>query len=530
MAKRERLLALPAYARAAWQRVAAGRPSGRHRSGHLSAPDPDMDAPLAEPDSDHGRPDPRRAASVDDLGDPTFGRDDAERHRAPGDRRRSDQMPRWLPRAFVLAALTVSVFFLTWWLLGRLRDLIGLLLLAQFLAFALEPAVNWLARRGWRRGAATGVTMLVVLLSLIGFMVAVGSLLISQVTTLSARFPQYLDLTIEWINSTFDTNISIQQIQNQVTADDGPVRRWLEGVATNAVDLSTSVFGVIFQTLTVILFGYYLCADAPRVRRSLCSVLPPARQRDVMRAWEIAVDKTGGYLYSRLLLALVSSLAHYIVLTMLGVPYAVALALWVGLVSQLIPTVGTYLAATLPMIVALVSDPVDALFLLAFVVIYQQVENYLLQPKITARTLDLHPAVAFGAVLAGAAVLGPIGAILAIPFTAISQTFVGSYIRRYEVEEHPIHDPKAMAKIPIEPLPPVPPRHGEDAPHHADGSLAAPAAPETSTAPERTEDVAGVRSGESPVAEVPAIEEVAVEVKVTPVSTSAPRPGNGAAQ
>jgi predicted PurR-regulated permease PerM len=393
-------------------------------------------------------------------------------------------MPRWLPRAFVLAALTVSAFFLTWWLLGRLRDLIGLLLLAQFLAFALEPAVNWLARRGWRRGAATGVTMLVVLVSLIGFMVAVGSLLVSQVTTLSARFPQYLDLTVEWVNSTFDTKISIQQIQNQVVADDGPVRRWLEGVASNAVDLSTSVFGVIFQALTVILFGYYLCADAPRVRRSLCSVLPPARQRDVMRAWEIAVDKTGGYLYSRLVLGLVSSLAHYVVLTMLGVQYSVALALWVGLVSQLIPTVGTYLAAALPLIVALVADPVDALILLVFVVIYQQVENYLLQPKITARTLDLHPAVAFGAVLAGAAVLGPIGAILAIPFTAISQTFVGSYIRRYDVEEHPIHDPVAMAKIPIEPAPLVPPRHGDEAPHHADGSLAAPAAPDAPAAPE----------------------------------------------
>ncbi|GAA0270917.1 AI-2E family transporter [Cryptosporangium japonicum] len=481
MAKRERRLAVPAYARAAWQRVAVGRAGGRHRDTADPAAGSPAPPSAPDPETEHERHHPRRAASVDDLGDTAFGLEEAERHRrTAADRRRNDQMPRWLPRAFVLAALTVSGFFLTWWLLGRLRNLIGLLLLAQFLAFALEPAVNWLARRGWRRGAATGVTMLIVLASLIGFMVAVGSLLVSQVTTLSARFPQYLDLAVAWVNDKFDTKISIQQIQNQVVADDGPVRRWLEGVASNAVDLSTSVFGVIFQALTVILFGYYLCADAPRVRRSLCSVLPPARQRDVMRAWEIAVDKTGGYLYSRIVLALVSSLAHYIVLSILGVQYSVALALWVGLVSQLIPTVGTYLAAALPLLVALVADPFDALILLVFVVIYQQVENYLLQPKITARTLDLHPAVAFGAVLAGAAVLGPIGAILAIPFTAISQTFVGSYIRRYEVEEHPIHDPKAMARIPIEPAPPVPPRHGDDAPHHEDGSLASPAPPEPS--------------------------------------------------
>lgn len=481
MAKREPRFTLPSFVRAAWRRLPAGSGDRRWGVGRSGWDDPTATDAAGDHTHEPARPDPRRAASVEDLGDPSFPRHEPTGDSHEGGRLRPTrdpgEMPRWLPRAFLLASLTVSAFFVSWWLLGRLRDLIGLLLLAQFLAFALEPAVNWLARRGWRRGAATGVTMLVVLVTMVGFMVAVGSLLVSQITTLSARVPEYLDLSVEWLNSTFDTQISIQQIQDQVTADDGPLRRWAEGIASNAVDLSTSVFGVIFQTLTVILFGYYLCADAPRVRRSLCSVLPPARQRDVMRAWEIAVDKTGGYLYSRLVLALVSSLAHYVVLTVLGVQYSVALALWVGLVSQLIPTVGTYLAAALPVLVALVGEPVDALILLVFVVIYQQVENYLLQPRITARTLDLHPAVAFGAVLAGGAVLGPIGAVLAIPFTAITQTFVGSYIRRYEVEEHPIHDPVAMARISIEPArQPVPPRHGPDAPHHSDGSLAAPAA------------------------------------------------------
>ncbi|NEE10864.1 AI-2E family transporter, partial [Streptomyces sp. SID7499] len=79
----------------------------------------------------------------------------------------------------------------------------------------------------------------------------------------------------------------------------------------------------------------------PRLRRALCSVLPPARQTEVLRAWEIAVDKTGGYIYSRGLMALVSGAAHYVLLVILGVPYAPALAVWVGLVSQFIPTIGT---------------------------------------------------------------------------------------------------------------------------------------------------------------------------------------------
>jgi predicted PurR-regulated permease PerM len=480
MARRGQRLAVPRSAKTAWDRVRASGPAGRHREA--------SDGTGADVAADH-RPDPRRAASVDDLGDPSFGRLPAPATGPDGSVRppAREQMPRWLPRAFFLAALTISAFFVAWWLLGRLRDLIGLLLLAQFIAFALEPAVNWLARRGWKRGAATGLTMVVVIIALVGFMVAVGSLLVSQITTLSSHFPTYLDQTVEWLNRSFHTKISIQQIQDQV-ANNETFRKWAAGLASNAVDLSTSVFGVIFQALTVLLFGYYLCADAPRVRRSICSVLPPARQREVMRAWEIAVDKTGGYIYSRLVLALVSALAHYVVLTILGVQYAVALALWIGLVSQLIPTVGTYLAAALPLIVALVNDPVDALFLLIFVVIYQQVENYLLQPKITARTLDLHPALAFGAVLAGAAVLGPTGAVLAIPFAAIIQTFVGSYIRRYEVEDHPIHEPGALPRSPIEPAIPMPPRDGADAPHHTDGSLSGPAAIEDPTPPATSEE------------------------------------------
>jgi predicted PurR-regulated permease PerM len=357
---------------------------------------------------------------------------------APGPVRAAvmDGMPRWLPRAMVVAVLIFGAFMAAWWLLGRLRGLLIMLLLAQFLALALEPAVNWLAARGWRRGAATGFVMLVVLIVIGGFFVAIGSLVVSQVSTLAEQTPDYAEGLLDWINRTFDANLSTARIRDQLTAPDGPLGNYSQRIAEGALGLGTATLGILFQFLTVALFAFYLCADGPRVRRGICSMLTPARQRDVLRAWEIAIDKTGGYLYSRLLLGLVSGLAHYAVLFILDVPYAVALALWMGVVSQLVPTVGTYLGAGLPLVVALVNSPTDALILLIFIVIYQQIENYLLQPRITARTLDLHPAVAFGAVIAGASVLGAVGAILAIPFTAVVQTFVGSYIRRYEVEDH----------------------------------------------------------------------------------------------
>src|SRR5690606_41443742 len=108
------------------------------------------------------------------------------------------------------------------------------------------------------------------------------------------------------------------------------------------------------------LFRSYLTADGPRFRRTICSVLPPRTQSEVLRAWEIAIDKTGGYIYSRALLALISTAAHFAALVVLDVDYAFALALWVGVLSQFIPTVGTYIGGALPGVVALIGGPLPA--------------------------------------------------------------------------------------------------------------------------------------------------------------------------
>ncbi len=176
---------------------------------------------------------------------------------------------------------------------------------------------------------------------------------------------------------------------------------------------------MVFQIFTIALFTFYLVADGPRLRRTICSVLPPERQEVVLQAWELAIEKTGSYLYSRFILAVLSTAFHWIVLAILGVPYALALALWVGIVSQFIPVVGTYLAGALAVLVALLNDPVDGVIVLIFVIVYQQVENYIFVPRVTAQTLELHPAVAFGTVIAGAAILGPVGALLALPAAAV---------------------------------------------------------------------------------------------------------------
>ena len=354
---------------------------------------------------------------------------------------RAQRMPPWLPKAFALAGASVLAFLAGVWLLERLRDLLLLLLISLFLAFAIEPAVNWLAARGWRRGAATAAMFVVVGLLLAAFLGGIGSLLAAQATNLIGGFPGYVRQFVGWVNSTFGTHLSQRTIFQRLPTITDTLSRHLSSLAANVWGFGTTAFGVVFNALGVLLFTFYLSAEGPRFRRTVCSLLPPRRQREVLRAWEIAVDKTGGYIYSRGLLAFISGIAHFAAMALLGVPYAAALALWVGVVSQFIPAVGTYLAGAVPVLIALTKSPSTALWILLFIVAYQQFENYLLQPRITARTLDMHPAVAFGLILAGAAVAGPIGVLLAIPLGASLQAFAAAYVRRYEVEEHPLTKP-----------------------------------------------------------------------------------------
>ncbi|OSZ60635.1 AI-2E family transporter [Streptomyces pharetrae CZA14] len=345
-------------------------------------------------------------------------------------------MPRWLPRAMVLALALIAVFQLGSWAFHQLTGLLINILIAFFLALAVEPAVSWMAARGMRRGLGTFLVFLAVTVVAAGFVTLLGSMLAGQIVTMVESFPDYLDSVINWINTHFRTDLKRVDIQEGLLRSDW-LRNYVQNSATGVLDVSAQVLGGLFQLLTIGLFSFYFAADGPRLRRTICSVLPPARQAEVLRAWEIAVDKTGGYLYSRGLMALVSGVAHYVLLEALGVPYAPVLAVWVGLVSQFIPTIGTYLAGALPMLIAFTVDPWYALWVLIFVVIYQQFENYVLQPKVTSKTVDIHPAVAFGSVVAGTALLGAVGALIAIPAIATLQAFLGAYVKRYAVTDDP---------------------------------------------------------------------------------------------
>jgi predicted PurR-regulated permease PerM len=341
--------------------------------------------------------------------------------------------PAWLPRAVVVTVLIFFGLYSMWWVAVRLRDLLVILLFALFVGFALEPAVSWLAGKGLRRGAATILLYFVIFVLVLAFFAAFGTLLVSQVVSIAKSLPDLTASLAKWLQDVFsvDLNTELNKIGNSLSGFGG-------NIASTAVSLGAKIVGSIFTFFTIGLFGFFVAAEGPGLRRNICSLLPQKSQREVLRVWDIAVEKTAGYLYSRMLLALASAVATGIFLLIIDVPYALTLGLWVGLVSQFVPTIGTYIAGALPVLVALTESPWKAVGVLVFIIAYQQFENYALSPPLSARTMKIHPAVAFGSVIAGAALLGAIGALIALPAAATIQAFIGAYVHRQDLVESPL--------------------------------------------------------------------------------------------
>ena len=356
-------------------------------------------------------------------------------------------MPPWIPRLLLTVIIYVVAAYLLFQAVLRVRGLLFMVVVSLFLSFAIEPAVNFLAQQGWRRGAATGFILLGVILIGIVMLVSMVPLLIGQIQDLVAEIPSWLDTVSERANDWFGIDLSVTDAVTQAEDIEGALRTYGADVAGNLLGFGAAVISGLFQLFTILLFTFYLVADGPKVRRSICSLLPPRRQREVLQTWEIAIDKSGAYFYSRMLLAIINGGLLYALLRIMGVPFALPLALWSGLFSQFVPVVGTYIASVLPILVALLNDPFDAVVVLVYILIYQQVENYALSPRITKHTMQLHPAVAIGSAIAGGSLAGPIGAFLSLPAAAIIQASIGTFVQRHDVLESELtaqSDPDAI--------------------------------------------------------------------------------------
>lgn len=337
---------------------------------------------------------------------------------------------KWVFRTLILFT---AASLLGLWVFQKNVSFILLLMLALLLAIAMEPAVSALANKGWRRGSATGLVMLGVTIVAGAFIALFGGILFSQASSLISDLPVLVTNLTNWVNSTFNQDLDPEALITQLNIQPAQIAEWASNFAGGIVGVVSGIVGALFQLLTLALFSFYLSADAPRIRKTIGAMMNPVAQKVAVTTWDITVKKTGGFVVSKLLLALASAIAHSLFFAAIGLPYWLPMGIITGITSQFIPTIGTYIGILIPVLFAVFNNPIDALLIIVFASVYQQIENYLLTPRLSRITMDIHPAVAFGSVIVFANLFGAVGAIVSIPVAAALVALLDTYGKRYEL-------------------------------------------------------------------------------------------------
>lgn len=301
--------------------------------------------------------------------------------------------------------------------LSAVKSVLILLLISGFLAVGLNPAVEFFERHGIRRSRAVGIVLVVVLLGFTGFLFAIVPPIIDQSTQFFDEAPRYLDdlranPTVADLDNRFHV---IKQAKSFVESPD---------LAANALGgvlgVGKVVFSAIFSAITVLTLTLYFMSSLPSMKQSAYRALPRSRRARVGLLTDDILERVGGYVAGALTIAACAGVSSFVLLLSAGVPYPVALALVVT-ITDLVPVIGATIGAVIVSAVAFTEDVQTGLIVALFYLIYQQVENYVLYPRIMKRSVDVSPAVTIVAVLVGGALLGIVGALLAIPIAAAIQ-------------------------------------------------------------------------------------------------------------
>jgi predicted PurR-regulated permease PerM len=349
--------------------------------------------------------------------------------------------PQWIAitpgsakRTAVTVILLVVGLWVGAWVFGALSSFLFLLLLSWLLSIAMEPPVLWLVGHGIRRrGLATALVMIIMLLLVAATTALFGQVFIAQASDLGEQFPAAVTHGLDWVNATFHTQFDVAKIQGSLSLTPDKLGELAGRYGGGLLGVFGSLLTFVFDAVTILVFAYYLSADSPRLRQAIGSFLQPRYQRVLTTVWTIAVEKTGGYVISKVVLAGLSAFFHALFFWIIDVPFWLPLGLLAGIVGQFIPTIGTYIGVLLPGLFSLLDKPINALWIALFATVYQQLENYVFTPKISKRTMDVHPAIALASVFVGAALFGAIGALIGIPVAAAALTIVDTFRRRHEL-------------------------------------------------------------------------------------------------
>jgi predicted PurR-regulated permease PerM len=322
------------------------------------------------------------------------------------------------PSTSTVVRITVTVAAVGVFLYGLylIRQILVLVLVAVFFAVALDPLVRALGRMRLKRSRAVAVVFLAVLLFVGGFVASVTPPLVRQTQHLATRIPKFADdlskhsKRFQELDKKYDISTRLRSAVKNVPSIAGASLGGALGVAR-------SVGRAIFSVLTVMILTIYFLIDLPRLIEGAAGLAPASRRQKLQHNAQIVFDRISGYMIGNIGVSIVAGTATAIALSLLHVPYALPLAMWVA-IADLIPMVGASLGAIPAVAVAFFSGLWTGIGTVIFFIIYQQVENYLVAPRVMKRAVDISPAAVILAALIGATLLGFVGALLAIPLAA----------------------------------------------------------------------------------------------------------------
>ena len=357
-------------------------------------------------------------------------------------------------RDIVRVVVVVVCAAIALYLLWRLRKPISWVLISIFLAMALSPPVNYLSR-SMKRGLAIAIVYIGLLLVPVLLIALIVPPLITEANNFADNVPQYADDVTKFVeeNERLRDLDKDYDITGKLEEEAGKLPDRLGGAAGTLRDIGFGIVSSLFALLTILVMTAFLLGSGKQWTDRIIRSRPPEQRDRLLRSREHIASAVSGYVAGALTIAVIAGIATYIVLTILGVPFSGPLAVLAGVMS-LIPLVGATIAAVLIGVVTLFEDfPTATIIWTIWAIVYQQLENNLIQPQIQKRTVNVHPFITIVAVLFGGTLLGVMGAIAAIPIAASIQILVREYVDLRTISLKPPEEAPPVAPPPPDPAP-----------------------------------------------------------------------------
>lgn len=334
----------------------------------------------------------------------------------------------------VLALILLSVFFLA--SVRKASHALVLIFTAFFLALALNAPVHWIAQRlpGKRRGsrsAATAISFLLVILVLGAFLASIVPPIVRQTDSFIKAAP-HLIADVHQQNSDLGRIVRKYHLESQVNSFSQQLSERLKNVSGAAVSTAAGIGKSIFSTLTILVLTFMMLIEGPYWLGVITRMLPDQHEANAKRLGRQMYHVIRGYVNGQVLLAALAACLITPMLFILHISYPVALILLI-FVCGLIPMVGHTIGAIIVTIVALFHSPFSAIFILAYYITYQQIETYVIQPRIQANSTNLSPLLVFIAVIVGVSFGGLLGGLVAIPLMGCLRVFVVDQLERRHI-------------------------------------------------------------------------------------------------